>query len=105
MIINPDEMKVIQLILDNDIVHYRDIERTIGKSRKTVNKYLNHIAVIVSDYDVELVRKRSVGIFFEGEVDQLKRQIWQVRKLHMCRVMLVMPQRHYPINTGYLMLS
>lgn len=77
MIINPDEMKVIQLILDNDIVHYRDIERTIGKSRKTVNKYLNHIAVIVSDYDVELVRKRSVGIFFEGEVDQLKRQIWQ----------------------------
>lgn len=75
--INPYEIQIIQLIFDSKLVHYRDIEQKIGKSRKTVNKYLNHIGSVVNQYNVQLVRKRAVGISFEGDVNHLRRALWE----------------------------
>lgn len=57
------------------MTHYKDIEKLIGKSRKTVNKYLNHIASEVIEYQVRLVRKRNVGIYFEGDTQHLQSAI------------------------------
>lgn len=54
------------------MTHYKEIEKLLGKSRKTVNKYLNHIANEITEYQVNLVRKRNVGIYFEGDTQYLQ---------------------------------
>ncbi|MDF7672494.1 PRD domain-containing protein [Lactobacillus sp. ESL0701] len=40
-------------------------------SRGTINKYLKEIADEVEKYHVKLIRKRSYGIYFEGDTDYL----------------------------------
>lgn len=71
-VINKYEIQTVQLILDSGITHYKDIEKSTGKSRKTVNKYLNNIAEEVKKFQVRLVRKRNVGIYFEGDTSALR---------------------------------
>lgn len=58
--------------MDDGITHYKNIEHNIGMSRKTVNKYLNEIAIEVQQYQVKLVRKQSVGIYFTGDTSQIR---------------------------------
>lgn len=71
-VINKYEIQIIQLILDSGITHYKDIEKSTGKSRKTVSKYLNNIAEGVKKFQVRLIRKRNVGIYFEGDTSGLR---------------------------------
>ena len=71
-VINKYEIQIIQLILDSGITHYKDIEKSTGKSRKTVSKYLNNIAEGVKKFQARLIRKRNVGIYFEGDTSGLR---------------------------------
>lgn len=66
--INSDELQIIDKIIQDEIVHYADLSRVTGKSRKTIAKYLDHISSEVENFNVELVRKRNVGIYFEGDI-------------------------------------
>lgn len=73
--INTDELKIIAKIIQNEIVHYADLAKVTGKSRKTLAKYLDHIASEVAAYNVQLVRKRNVGIYFQGDLHELMEMI------------------------------
>lgn len=68
-----DEMmfKMIRFILANSIVHYNDLIEFTGLSRKTIAKYLDDIQIKCRDFDVNLVRKRNVGIYFEGDTNKI----------------------------------
>lgn len=57
--------------MDEGVTHYKNIEHNIGMSRKTVNKYLNEIAEEIKPFNVELVRKQSVGIYFAGDTAKI----------------------------------
>lgn len=70
--INENEIKIIKQILDEGITHYKNIEHNIGMSRKTINKYLNEIASEVKAYQIKLVRKPSVGIYFSGDTTHIR---------------------------------
>ena len=59
-------------ILDEGVTHYKNIEHNIGMSRKTVNKYLNEIAEEIKPFNVELIRKQSVGIYFAGDTAKIR---------------------------------
>ncbi len=72
---NNDEIKIIEAILNSSKVHYSDIANLIGKSRKTIAKYLDNIADYVEHFDVSLIRKRNVGIYFEGNISKLSESI------------------------------
>lgn len=69
--INTDELKIIAKIVQDDIVHYADLAKVTGKSRKTIAKYLDHIASEVTAFNVQLIRKRNVGIYFQGDLQKL----------------------------------
>ncbi|MFT8667677.1 MAG: PRD domain-containing protein [Liquorilactobacillus ghanensis] len=68
-----DEMtyKMIRFILANSIVHYGDLMEFSGLSRKTIAKYLDDIQKMCPRFDVKLVRKRNVGIYFEGNTNKI----------------------------------
>lgn len=68
-----DEMmlKMVRFILANSVVHYCDLAEFTGLSRKTIAKYLDNIQLKCSEFDVNLVRKRNVGIYFEGDTDKV----------------------------------
>lgn len=63
--------QIINAILQQGTVHYSDIERITGKSKKTIVKYLNEVQSAVQEYGVELIRKSNVGIYFEGNIQKL----------------------------------
>lgn len=73
--INSDELQIIDKIIQDEIVHYADLSRVTGKSRKTIAKYLDHISNEVKSFNVELVRKRNVGIYFEGDIQSLSKMV------------------------------
>ena len=64
---------IVKYILGKELVHYSDIEKFTHKSRKTVSKYLDEIEdnLRKQNLEVKLVRKRNVGIYFEGDVKEL----------------------------------
>ncbi len=70
--LSDQEVQIIKLILNSGVVHYSDISKRIGRSRKTISKYLDNIETLLSDYQVKLVRKRNVGIYFEGDPSDLQ---------------------------------
>lgn len=70
--LSDQEVQIIKLILNSGVVHYSDISKRIGRSRKTISKYLDNIGTLLSDYQVKLVRKRNVGIYFEGDPSDLQ---------------------------------
>lgn len=63
--------KIINLILQKGTVHYSDIEKLTGRSKKTVSKYLNEAESVVKQYDVTIIRKTNVGMYFEGDLKKL----------------------------------
>ena len=73
--LNSKELKVITLILNSGTVHYSDIEKSIGRSRKTITKYLNEIEHVTKNFDVDLVRKRNVGVYFDGDTTDLSNAV------------------------------
>lgn len=68
-------VQMIKLILNTGTVHYSDISKSIGRSRKTISKYLDNIEEFLQGYHVALVRKRNVGIYFEGDTTDLQNVI------------------------------
>ncbi|GBG94073.1 transcriptional regulator [Ligilactobacillus salitolerans] len=75
--INTDELQIIEEIIKDEVVHYADLSRVTGKSRKTIAKYLDHISDFVVRFQVQLVRKRNVGIYFKGNIDRLVKEFYQ----------------------------
>ena len=73
--LNSKELEMILYILNSEVVHYSDIGKNIGRSRKTITKYLNEIEPVLAKYNVKLIRKRNVGVYFEGDTDKLNRAI------------------------------
>jgi len=73
--LNSKELKIVMLILNSGIVHYSDIEKSIGRSRKTITKYLNNVEPVLEAYNVQLIRKRNVGVYFEGDTTDLSNAI------------------------------
>lgn len=69
------EVQIVKLILNTGTVHYSDISKSIGRSRKTITKYLDNIAETVVTYKINLIRKRNVGIYFEGDTTDLQNAI------------------------------
>lgn len=74
--------QIINTILQVGTVHYSDIEKLTGKSKKTVAKYLDEVEETIRDYDVRLVRKRNVGVYFEGDTKRLAAAIGEVGLLN-----------------------
>ncbi|WPC16649.1 BglG family transcription antiterminator [Pediococcus inopinatus] len=66
------EVEIVKLILNFGVIHYSDISKHIGRSRKTISKYLDNIQDVIQIYDVKLTRKRNVGIYFEGSTSGLQ---------------------------------
>lgn len=64
-------VNIIKFIISKSIVHYQDIMDYTGLSRRTISKYLDKISDMMKAYDVELVRKRNVGIYFDGNLEKL----------------------------------
>ncbi|WP_424321252.1 BglG family transcription antiterminator [Lacticaseibacillus chiayiensis] len=73
--ITEPELAIAQLILSQGIVHYTDIAKTTGFSKKTIAKYLSQLADSVKAYGVHLIRKRNVGLFFEGDLTALRNAV------------------------------
>jgi transcriptional antiterminator/mannitol/fructose-specific phosphotransferase system IIA component len=74
--------QIINTILQVGTVHYSDIEKLTGKSKKTVAKYLDEVEATIREYDVRLVRKRNVGVYFEGDTKRLAAAIGDVGLLN-----------------------
>lgn len=73
--LNSKEIEIIISILNSGIVHYSDIGKNIGRSKKTITKYLNEIETVLTQYNINLVRKRNVGIYFDGDTAKLNKDI------------------------------
>lgn len=71
--INSYELEIARSIIQSKLVHYADIEKATGKSKKTIARYLDNIESEVNKYGIKLVRKRNVGIYFEGEISKLQK--------------------------------
>lgn len=69
---NDLELQITKAILDIGTVHYDDLSRVTGKSRKTIAKYLDSIEKKVGVYKVSLIRKRGIGVYFSGRTDVLQ---------------------------------
>ena len=69
--VNGNELSIIEMIMSSWTVHYSDIARVTGRSKKTIAKYLDEIEEDVRKYDVKLVRKRNVGVYFKGDTTRL----------------------------------
>lgn len=68
------ELRMTQYILDNDEVHYSDLTSEFNISKPTVTKYLNQLSERIADYDIDvtLIRDRTSGIFFAGDLIRLR---------------------------------
>lgn len=63
--------RLILFINNHKQVHYGDIESHFDISRRTILKHLDTIEKTARESGVKLVRKQNVGIYFEGNVDEL----------------------------------
>lgn len=63
--------QIVNEILQKEVVHYSDIEKLTGKSKKTIVKYLNEVENVAEKYGVTLVRKTNVGMYFRGDTRKL----------------------------------
>ncbi|BDR58075.1 BglG family transcription antiterminator [Xylocopilactobacillus apicola] len=73
--INKQELRIAKQILQDKISNYSELEKLVGKSKKTVSKLLDQLQKDISDYGVQIVRKRNVGIYFTGNTDLLANKI------------------------------
>ncbi|AYE39195.1 PRD domain-containing protein [Companilactobacillus zhachilii] len=71
---------LVQFIKNRKSVHYGDIENHFDISRKTILKHLDEIEILAKECDVDLVRKPNVGIYFQGNVDDLLTQLNQQQR-------------------------
>ncbi|WP_161615302.1 BglG family transcription antiterminator [Lacticaseibacillus paracasei] len=65
-------MAIAKLIFSRGKIHYSDIAKKTGLSKKTIAKYLDRLANSIRQYGVRLVRKRNVGLYFEGNTSALR---------------------------------
>ena len=72
-VINQKIKKLVSFIATRQQVHYPEIMSFLQISRKEVAKYLNIISQRLQNTDMRLVRKRNVGIYFEGDINQIYR--------------------------------
>ena len=73
--LNSKEIKIVIIFLNSKLVHYSDIGKSIGKSRKTITKYLDNIEHVLAEYQVELIRKRNVGMYLKGNTAKLSKDL------------------------------
>ena len=60
------EIEIIKMILEHKIMTVSQIADAIGLSDKTVSHSLKKIQSALQNEEVKLVRKQSVGVYFEG---------------------------------------
>lgn len=65
------EHQIIKFILDRKKTRYIDISNHMKMSKKTVAKYLDEIDDVIRPYNLKLIRKQNIGIYFEGDVQPL----------------------------------
>lgn len=70
--ITEQELAIAKLIFSRGKIHYSDIAKKTGLSKKTIAKYLDRLANSIRQYGVRLVRKRNVGLYFEGNTSALR---------------------------------
>lgn len=73
--LNSKELNIIVMFLNSKLVHYSDIGKRIGRSRKTITKYLDNIEIVLAKYKVKLIRKRNVGMYLIGDTTNLSKDI------------------------------
>ncbi len=72
--LSSDVQRVIAYIYSKDVVHYSELMKLLDVSRKKVPDYLDLVEEALRGTDVKLVRKRNVGIYFEGDFDKFKQR-------------------------------
>lgn len=72
--VSNDVQRVIAYIYSKDLVHYSELTKLLDVSRKKVPKYLDLVEEALKGTDVRLIRKRNVGIYFEGDFDKFKQK-------------------------------
>lgn len=77
---NEREIEIVRFILANKKTHYRDIAHHMKLSQRTIASTLNHLANILPQFGVTLVRRPNVGIYIEGKTLRLQ-QTLQAAKL------------------------
>lgn len=68
---NKELSKLLYYLASQKVTHYADIEEYMGKSRMTVNKYLNDLEQWLTGKNVKLIRQRKKGIYLEGDISSL----------------------------------
>ncbi|AUI70846.1 PTS sugar transporter subunit IIA [Companilactobacillus alimentarius] len=70
------EIAISKYILNNEIVHYSDLEEEFQISKPTISKKLTDIDSFLnsSKVDIELIRGRNIGIYFTGN----KKYLWEL---------------------------
>ncbi|EJF00650.1 helix-turn-helix domain-containing protein [Liquorilactobacillus mali] len=79
------DQEILKLLLKQGTIHYQNISESTGYSRKTIANHLNHIEEFLDEYNVELIRKRGIGIQVRGDAKQiriLKKCILKMMKSH-----------------------
>lgn len=77
---NEREIEIIRFILANKKTHYRDIAYHMKLSQRTIASTLNHLAEILPQFGVTLIRRPNVGIYIDGKTTRLQ-QALQASKL------------------------
>ncbi len=72
--LSSDVQRVIAYIYSKDVVHYSELMKLLNVSRKKVPDYLDLVEQALQGTDVKLVRKRNVGIYFEGDFEKFKQR-------------------------------
>lgn len=72
--LSSDVQRVIAYIYSKDVVHYSELMKLLNVSRKKVPDYLDLVEQALRGTDVKLIRKRNVGIYFEGDFDKFKQR-------------------------------
>lgn len=63
--------QMIIYIATHKTVHYPDLMKFLNISRRTTVRYLDEIEKLLEGKQLELVRKRNVGIYFKGNLDSI----------------------------------
>lgn len=63
--------QMIIYIATHKTVHYPDLMKFLNISRRTTVRYLDEIEKLLEGQQLELVRKRNVGIYFKGNLESL----------------------------------
>lgn len=95
-------------IATHKTVHYPELMKFLNISRRATVRYLDEIERLLEDKKIRLVRKRNVGIYFEGDLDALFAKIDgdnaimpnQVSRENMLLLELLMNDK--PVTLQYL---